>query len=135
MGIYAAIAALIVWAVGFVSGARRASRRAAKRAITPVPDYDVTNPINCKFSEYVGRSDYGTDWYLPTVKELDIIYDLRYVIDAVLVELNFEKISIVDYWTSCERHSYAAVVKGFQDKKNNTIDKYSTNNVRAVLAY
>ena len=65
MGIYAAIAALIVWAVGFVAGARQASRRAAKRAMTPVPDYDVNNPINRKHYEhkYIGRSEYGTDWY------------------------------------------------------------------------
>ena len=62
--IIAASVGVICWAIGFVTECRRKAQRAVKRANSPIWDYDRSNPINQRTeSRYLGRSEFGTEWY------------------------------------------------------------------------
>ena len=57
--------------------------------------------------------DLATGWYLPTVAELDTIYQNKDVVDASLLKAGGNKFGTSNYWSCCQRpdlDSYAQVM-------------------------
>ena len=74
---------------------------------------------------------YGSDWFLPSINELNQMYDNRATLEAVS---GFTAFGIF-YWSSTEYDNDYAWFQGFDFGYQYDYHKYYTNNVRAVRAF
>jgi hypothetical protein len=76
---------------------------------------------------------YGPDWFLPSINELNEIYINRATLQAVA---GFNVLSISAYdWSSTENDNYSAWIQVFSSGGQSIINKYLTDDVRAVRAF
>ncbi|GHV93918.1 hypothetical protein AGMMS50293_02380 [Spirochaetia bacterium] len=98
----------------FGSGAVNTARILAK---------DTNAPAAKACDDYTNNDK--TDWYLPSLRELDQMYKNKTVIDGLGTW----------YWSSFEYDSYRAFSKNVIDDGQGANDKSSLNRVRAVRAF
>ena len=73
----------------------------------------------------------GPDWFLPSAKELNQMYDNKTTLEAVSGFTTFSS----HYWSSSEYDNYSAWGKNFDVGFQDYEDKFSPVNVRAVRAF
>ena len=73
----------------------------------------------------------GPDWFLPSAKELNQMYDNKTTLEAVSGFTTFSS----HYWSSTEYDNYSAWGKNFDVGFQDYEDKFSPVNVRAVRAF
>ena len=79
-------------------------------------------------------SNYGTDWYLPSLEELKAIYAQKNKVNNTLSAQEFVVLNGY-YWSSTEGNGYNASILTFSGGGSNYDDKDDSDNVRAVLAF
>ncbi len=82
-----------------------------------------------------GGKTYG-DWYLPSRKELNLMYQNKATINATAGANGGSSFSVIfHYWSSTEINSHLAWEQSFDDGYQDYFDKASINRVRAVRAF
>ena len=84
-----------------------------------------------------GLADDGfTDWYLPSVDELNLLFNNRYSAQKTLRTGGFTLLSkLAFYWSSTESNEPNAYYFNFIDGISSNTSKYSTNSVRAIRSF
>ena len=96
-----------------------------------------------KFSAFVWCRDHGEDWYLPSVEELENIFEEYYTINITLNKIEFAKELQIDddfkYWSSNEssNEQFSALFFACDGNKRyyESGDKTDRRNVRAVSTF
>ena len=96
-----------------------------------------------KFSAFVWCRDHGEDWYLPSVEELENIFEEYYTINITLDKIEFAKKLQIDddfkYWSSNESRNeqFSALFFACDGNKRyyESGDKTDRRNVRAVSTF
>ena len=80
-------------------------------------------------------SNYGTGWYLPTLNELEMIYNNKSTINSTLSANGYTTLGTGYHWSSAE--NYHDTAYGLNFSSGNSYDDYKnyTHDVRAVLAF
>ena len=97
------------------------------------------NPDLSKYPAFKWCADYGTDWYLPALNELKVIYNNKSIINSTLSEYGFKQLqsSTSDYASSNES-SYYNYREAYFERSSwyyNSTSKYDESQIRAVLAF
>ena len=71
--------------------------------------------------------DLATGWYLPTVAELDTIYQNKTVVDASLLKAGGSTFGTNFYWSCCQAPSNSGDARGLYFLYDNMISKYTKN--------
>ena len=79
--------------------------------------------------------EYGTDWYLPSIHELNAISKIRSTINSTLNANNCTTLGTGYYWSSTEYSGNYAFCTNFSSGYNYNESKSYTYNVRAILAF
>lgn len=104
-----------------------------------ITEYCKSKGINCPAFEYVNSyKTEGTsagDWYLPSMGELNVLYNYKGVLNVALQNIGGAELS-VEYWSSTEANANSAWTLNFRDYNSGayykTIDR---GYVRPVLAF
>lgn len=87
-------------------------------------------------------SNYGTDWYLPSIDELEDIYDKKSTIDSFLSAMGYTILGTSKYWSSTMYRNPSALEQGthyyYLDFSNGSSGNYRVKDytaVRAVLLF
>ncbi len=80
-------------------------------------------------------SSYGTDWYLPTLDELKLIYNNKSTINSTLSANGYTTLGTGYYWSSTEYGSSYAYLLDFSNGGSNYYNKTNSSSVRAILAF
>ncbi|MGA1545205.1 MAG: DUF1566 domain-containing protein, partial [Saprospiraceae bacterium] len=81
-----------------------------------------------------GGTTYG-DWYLPSKKELDLMYQNRATINATAGANGGSGFASTFYWSSTENNSNNAWKQNFNNGNQNNNNKNNNNRVRAVRVF
>ncbi len=73
----------------------------------------------------------GPDWFLPSIKELNQIYDNKTTLEAIAGFAGFSNY----YWSSTENDNNNAWKQNFNNGNQNNNNKNNTNRVRAVRGF
>src|SRR5574344_880844 len=77
-----------------------------------------------------------SDWYLPSIQELNMLWNNYYTVARVLSQISgAAQLSNSLYWSSSEYNNYSAWLFGFSVGHASANDKSSTHCVRAVRAF
>lgn len=77
---------------------------------------------------------YG-DWYLPSIFELNLMYDNKTVINTVSAENNGDAFVEDVYWSSTEDTTSRALIINFNNGQELDVLKNVVNNVRAIRSF
>ena len=94
------------------------------------------NPDLSKYPVFKWCDDYGTDWYLPSIDELSVIYKNRSTINSTLSAKGYTTLGTGYYWSSTEYNNSIAYLLKFNN--GISVHDYSKDyaySVRAVLAF
>ena len=81
-------------------------------------------------------SNYGSGWYLPSLDELEVIYNNKDKINFLLSELGFTNLETVGLWSSTESYSSGRAYRlNFLDGISYTDGTVNSYDVRAVRAF
>ena len=94
------------------------------------------NPDLNEYPAFKWCDDYGTDWYLPSINELKVIYNNKSQINSTLSAHGFTTISYDDYWSSsCNNYTTFAYALDFSDGDLGQPWMDSNKYVRAIFAF
>ena len=97
------------------------------------------NPDLSKYPAFKWCDDYGTDWYLPSINELRVVYRNKSTIDSTLSAMGYTILGTSYYWSSTEGSNYYDIGNSyyldFSNGNSYDCDEDYTRNVRAVLAF
>ena len=88
-----------------------------------------------EYPAFVWCRDKGEDWYLPSKKELETIYENRSKINQTLIAKNRGGVEYDWYWSSTEDNKFSACYVNMYDGSTYYGSKYSYHYVRAVFAF
>ena len=86
-------------------------------------------------SAFTWCANYGTDWYLPALNELQAIYNNKSAINSTLSANGYTTLGTGSYWSSTEYSRYDAYKLSFSTGYSDENYKDYTYSVRAVLAF
>ena len=75
------------------------------------------------------------DWYLPSVNELELLYQEREWIDDSLTVYNGTRFKNTTYWSSTQSGIDNAISVSFGNGSTKSSYKVSVNEVRAIRAF
>ena len=97
------------------------------------------NPDLSKYPAFKWCADYGTDWYLPALNELKVIYENKSIINSTLSKCGFKQLqsSSGDYASSTEDDNYDYHESYFERSwwYQTCISKSDESQIRAILAF
>lgn len=87
-----------------------------------------------EYSNTVASVQYG-DWYLPSLVELNLLFQNRFIINATAVAHGGTAFTNGFYWSSNEVDAFGAYYQNFNDGIQDDDQKSSTHHVRAVKRF
>ena len=97
------------------------------------------NPDLSKYPAFKWCADYGTDWYLPALNELKVIYEMKNTINKSLSTLGYAKLqsSTSDYASSTEYNSssYREAFFNYSSWSSASTSKIDESQIRAIFAF
>ncbi len=101
--------------------------------------YNTGLMTNSPAANYVNGLSSGsfTDWYLPSIDELSLLWHNRYTVNKALHGVGGTTLlSTVDYyWSSTEQAAGSAFDFQFNDGQVNSLSKSNSHNLRAIRAF
>ena len=98
-----------------------------------------------KYPAFKWCSNYGSNWYLPAINELEEVYKHKSVINAALLSSGYTSLTLTNiasndsnYWSSTQynySNAYYINFGGNPDYSNDGLEKGCTCKVRAVYAF
>ncbi len=100
------------------------------------PEVDYAAGVCVNYNSPDSLGNYG-DWFLPSIDELELMYQNRDIINSVAASNGGQQLSSSSYWSSSEVTNLPGMAKifSFTNGNSSTIFKTSTYGVRAIRQF